>query len=196
LWALQGIIYYGFGINIRPFYLYEEGLGLSRIGKYETLPPKIQIFFLSEQDMKTIASFPDRNISELTLRRRLAEGMWCVGAFDGPQLVAFTWCNLKRCTARLYSFKLKPDEGYLFDAYTLPTHRGKGLAPLIRYHTYKALASRGRTRLFSITERFNRPAIRFKQKLNGRIIASGTHVKIFRRWGRTFFFKKWTSNSP
>ena len=188
-WALQGVLY-RLGLNIVPFYLYEEGLQVGPPSGYETLPDGINIRTLNADDMKAIAGMPDRDVLESVMHKRLADGNQCLGAYQKSRLVAFTWYNLDQCTYVGHRFALKSNEAYLFDAYTHPSSRGSGLAPVIRYHTYKALADRGRTRLYSMSERLNKPAVRFKQKLNARIIASGTYVELFKRWGRTYGFRK------
>lgn len=188
VWALQGVLY-RLGLNIVPFYFYEEGLQVGPPDGYETLPDEINIRSLNPEDMKIIVGLPGREISEPVLQQRLTDGNRCLGAFYRGQLAAFTWCNLNECTFTGHRFTLKSDEAYLFDGYTHPSNRGSGLAPIVRYQTYKALAARGRTRLYSISERLNKSAVRFKQKLNARIIASGTHVELFNRWGRTYGFR-------
>ncbi len=113
---------------------------------------------------------------------RLDQGDLCLAVEDGNQIVAFTWCNLTWCDFSGYRFRLADDEAYLYDAHTAAAYRGMGVAPFIRYRLYEELARVGRLRLYSFTERFNRAAIRFKQKLNSRIVDSGLYIQLFGRW--------------
>ena len=96
--------------------------------------------------------------------------------------MAFTWCNLTQCLSEGYSFPLNDEEAYLFDAYTASDLRGQGLAPALRYRLYEELARLGRTKLYSISERFNTPAIRFKLKLGAKLLKSDWYVTLFKKW--------------
>lgn len=173
------------GILIQPYDLFLEGLRKGPIPAYETPPGGFHIEILHSADMKTIASMPDRNIPEARLLERLERGNECLGVFLGNELAAFTWCNLDNCTFPGDPFPLGPEEAYLFDAHTSHVHRGKGLAPLARYQIYRRLERTGRSRFYSVSDRFNKQARRFKQKLNAQVLRSGIYVEIFRRWGYT-----------
>ena len=78
----------------------------------------------------------------------------------------------------------------LFDAYTLDSFRGKGIAPYIRYQLYKELEKTGRMTLYSISERFNLSSIRFKKKLNARLVGQGLCVVLFKKWRFSTRLKK------
>jgi hypothetical protein len=173
------------GILIQPYDLFLEGLHKGPIPAYERPPEGFRIEVLAPADMKTIAAMPDRNIQEPQLMERLERRNECLGVFLGSELVAFTWCNLDTCTYPGDPFPLGPDEAYLFDAYTGHALRGKGLAPLLRYQIYRKLELTGRNRLYSVSERLNKRAVRFKQKLNAQVIRSGIYVELFRRWRYT-----------
>ena len=193
LLAIQGILYYVLGLNIIPFYFYQKEIGGTLGDSDVTLPSDISIRFLHEEDMKTIAAMPGQQISEQMLGQWLADGMWCFGLFEGKQLVTFSWFELHECNFKGYKFTLKANEIYGVYTYTLPSHRGRGLAFLLRNHIHEILASQGRTRIFGATDRFNTPAMRYRRKLKPKIIASGIYVELFRRWGRTFCFKRWAN---
>jgi hypothetical protein len=169
-------------ITIQPYYLFVEGLFGRTIPRYETGFNEYDLSFLGREDMKVIAAIPHRLFSEEQLLLRLEEGKLCFGATCRGEIAAFTWCDLDECHFQGYSFPLKKNEAYLFDAYTLDSFRGRGVAPFIRYQLYKELAKSGRTTLYSISERFNIPAIKFKKKLNGEIVGRGLSLELFRRW--------------
>ena len=90
-----------------------------------------------------------------------------------------------------YKFPLKDNEAYLFDAYTLMHFRGKGLAPYIRYQCYKELAKSDRHKLFSISNYFNTPSIKFKNKLNAKFLELRLSVELFRKWSFDLHLKKY-----
>ena len=56
----------------------------------------------------------------------------------------------------------------MFDAYTVPAYRGKGLAPLMRYRSYQELYNLDKHKLLSFSDYYNTPAIRFKEKLKAK----------------------------
>ena len=169
------------GLRIEPYQLFSEGLASAprprgAFGDYD-------ISFLGPDDMLEIASIPGRNVTHDDLLRRLHEGKRCLGIKHEGRIAAFTWCDFAAClfeTDRL--FLLKDDEACLFDAYTLEAFRGHDLAPFMRYRCYEELAKIGRTHCYSVTVLFNVPAVRFKKKLNAKVVELWVLLEIFRRW--------------
>jgi len=141
-----------------------------------------ELGFLGLQDMKVIGSIPFREISYEEVLTRLKEGKMCFGAKQEGNLAAFSWCDIEEFNFKGLGFPLRKNEAYLFDAYTFDSFRGRGMAPYLRYQLYKELAKMGRHRLYSVSERFNASSLRFKRKLNARVIGSGLYVGIFDRW--------------
>jgi len=165
------------GFIITPFYLYEEGLSgdiwKSRKDNFD----QYEIGFLSPPDMKEIAALSRGDFSsEEKLLARLNDGQKCFGAKYQGKIVAFTWSNFESCDSSLYKFRLRDDEAYLWDAFTIPSSRGKGIAPYLRLRFQKKLETLGRNKSYSITLFFNRPAISFKKKLNARPIFLGINL--------------------
>ena len=178
------------GIEIDPYYLVAEGLFDDTIPHIEAGSYEYELGFLSPKDMKAISAIPNRIFSEEQLLLRLREGKICFGAKHRGNIAAFTWCDLDECHYKGYKFPMKTDEAYLFDAYTLDSFRGKGLAPYIRYQLYKELEKTGRMNLYSISERFNLSSIRFKKKLNARLVGQGLCVLLFKKWRFSTRLKK------
>ncbi len=143
------------GIRISPYYLVLEGLFNKSLPDFEKGFNEYEIGFLREEDMKEISVIPgpDRTFSEKDLLLRLKEGKKCLGIKYRGKIVAFTWFGLVEFGSKFLRFALKDDEAYLFDAYTLMSFRGKGLAPYMRYQCYKELARLGRYKLYSFTTR-------------------------------------------
>jgi len=170
------------GICIQPFYIMKEGL-FADVNPYE-LPHlrSYTVIWFDRGDMGRIAALPDRNTPVKEMAARLDHGDLCLAVVDNDRVVAFTWCNLTWCDYPGYRFRLADDEAYLYDAHTAAAYRGMGVAPFIRYRLYEELALVGRTQLYSFTERFNQAAIRFKQKLNSRIVDTGLFIQLFGRW--------------
>lgn len=171
------------GVVIQPFYLFEETFPT---GPMPELAPGLrdaEVRQLGPDDMKAVAAVPWRGLDEAVFRQRLRQGNGCLGLYDDGVLAAFTWYDLRECNYEGWRFPLREDEAYLFDAFTLSPWRGQGVAPYLRYKSYSLLAEAGRKRFLSVSIRANRAAIRFKQKLGGRIVAKGFRGRLFGRWG-------------
>lgn len=169
------------GIKTQPYYLCVEGLSDRTLPPYETGFHQYLFSFLGPEDMKKIGTIPHRFFSEQQLLSRLKKGQLCFAAKCRGKIAAFAWCNLEECHYDGCNFPLKNHEAYLFDTYTLNSFRGRGIAPYLRYHLYEELARMGRKRLYSVSERFNIPSIRFKQKLNAKFVGRGIYVELFKR---------------
>lgn len=170
------------GIRIHLFYLIREDITGGVTRQQRDALEGYEVGFLRTEDMTEMAQIPHRPVSYEELQSRLKGGNLCLGAKCEGGLVAFTWCNLTWCHYEGCPFPINDDEVYLFDTYTASYLRGQGLAPALRYRLYEELARMGRTKLYSITERFNAPALRFKLKLGARILKSGWHVTLFKKW--------------
>jgi ribosomal protein S18 acetylase RimI-like enzyme len=170
------------GIQIHLIYLTREGItgGVSR--QQQNGLKGYEVRFLEAEDMTEMAQIPYRPVSNEELQSRLKDRNLCLGAKRNGHLVAFTWCNLTWCNSEGCSFLLNDDEAYLFDAYTASDLRGQGLAPALRYRLYEELARMGRTKLYSVTDHYNNPALRFKLKLGAVILKSSWHVTLFKKW--------------
>jgi Acetyltransferase (GNAT) family len=169
------------GINFTFFYLVEEGLNL------QLLPFNLEEFseylveFLTEDDLLSICSIPERPYDREVLAKRLQNGCRCLVLKSKERIVGYTWFDLSTCGFAAYKFPLKKNEAYLFDAYILMDFRGKQLAPFMRYQCYKELEKLGKTKLYSISETVNKQSINFKKKLNARFIFLGLYVRLFKK---------------
>ncbi len=170
------------GIQIHLIYLVREGITGSIPWQHQDSLKGYEVSFLEAKDMTEMVQIPYRPASYEELIGRLRDGNLCLGAKRDGRLVAFTWCDLIWCKSEGVSFPLSDDEAYLFDAYTAPELRGQSLAPALRYCLYEKLARMGRTNLYSITQRFNASALRFKLKLGAVILKSSWHVILFKKW--------------
>jgi GNAT superfamily N-acetyltransferase len=169
-------------IRIYPFYVMREGLTVVPTDLQSKKVDGYEIGFADREDMRQLIDFADREYSLNILRKRLDDGDVCIAAWSGKKIIAFTWANLREFSFQNYRFPLKDHEAYLYNAYTASEHRGRGIAAPLRYHLYVSLLDQGRHTLFSVSERFNPPALHFKSKLGARIIASGVYFDLFGLW--------------
>jgi hypothetical protein len=127
---------------------------------------------LGLQDMLELDRFDGRSIRKEALQNRINQGHKCFALKTDGKIAAFTWCNQNEIHHyKLCSQMLKQREVYLYDAQTHYNFRGRNLAPYLRYKSYKALNEMQFDILYSCSDYFNRPAIRFKQKLNARFLS-------------------------
>jgi hypothetical protein len=170
-------------VEVVPYYFYKEGMHDSQELDFKPKLDQFSVDFLDASDIKAISLHPEVGESEEELMKRLANGCLCLGVKSQGVVAAYTWCNLKQCSyeERLI-FPLKDDEAYLFDARTFKGYRGKDLAPYVRYQLYIKLREMGRSTFFSVTSRFNTSALRFKEKLNARILKLYLYIGLFRKF--------------
>ncbi len=160
------------GFVFEPYYLVQEGL--FGVVEFES-EQKYNNFVFTElglQDMLKLDRFDGRSTRKEALQKRINQGHKCFVLKTDGIIAAFTWCNPNEIHHyKLCSQMLKEREVYLYDAQTHYNFRGRNLAPYLRYKSYKALNAMGFDILYSCSDYFNRPAIRFKQKLNARFLS-------------------------
>lgn len=93
--------------------------------------------------------------------------------------VACGWYNLERCLYAFLPFHLQDEEAYLFNFRTLPRERGRDYAVYLRLLMIDHLERLGCTSIYSITEIFNTPAMRLKEKVGACPIRSFVYVNLF-----------------
>ena len=168
-------------INITFFYLVEEGLHLKPdlfdLNGFEDYSSE----FLKENNLDIICSIPERPYQKEILINRLKNGCGCLLAKKNGKVIGYTWFDLTSCNFGSYKFTLKENEAYLFDAYVIMEHRGKKVAPFIRYQCYKELEKIDKTILYSISDLLNNQSIRFKKKLNAKFLQLILYVFLFNK---------------
>ncbi len=180
------------GIEITPFYWVKE-----------TIPDKIQInleddvndyvfSFFGSEEIKTICKLPERKFVDAEhISKVFNQGKKCYGAKCKGEIAAFTWIDFEESSARFYPTPMKNNEAYLFDMYVLKAFRGKNLAAILRYKLYTALKELGRDTCYSVTESFNTPSQKFKEKLNAQNVFLGLYVNLFRKFRKRWILKKY-----
>jgi GNAT superfamily N-acetyltransferase len=169
-------------IRINPYLIFLEGINLKPPGLEIGKPDDIEFGNLNKEHMPLLMDFPDRFESLKTLYGRLEHGDICVAAWHNGKIIAFSWADLAEISFRPYKMRLLDNEAYAYDAYTSREFRGKRIAEILRFHLYTVLAEKGINTLFSVSQRYNPPAIRFKGKLGAKIVDSGCSVTFFGRW--------------
>ena len=181
-----------FGIQITPYIVYQESIPRIDPSDVGSDFKNYKIMFLQHEDMGKIANIKGHGVSEKELLKRLEIGNICLAVKKQNKIVAFSWCNLD--VLDLFPdirIKLLANEAYLFDAYTIKSHRGNNLAPFMRQNYYQKLSRIGRDILYSFTDYFNTPAVRFKVKLGARRLRLCLYIRLFKKKSWHWQLKKY-----
>ncbi|OGP60333.1 MAG: hypothetical protein A2V65_00760 [Deltaproteobacteria bacterium RBG_13_49_15] len=155
-------------LNIVPFFLYQEGLSNESQKNLKPSLEPCETIFLGPEDLKAITANPESMETEEALRKRLSRGCIGIGIKHHDEIISYMWGNVRECDCNYIKFKLRGNEAYLSHARTLNAYRGKNLAPYLRVEFYRILKKMGRDRIISITDYLNKPARRFKEKLDAK----------------------------
>jgi len=154
--------------------------------EYEFLPP---------ERFDDILALPKMDVAQLPrLRRRLSDGNSCFVVRHRGRIVGLCWCALEDARFFGQRMELASNEAYLYGTDIDPSFRGQGLAPRLRMACCEALYREGIDTFYSYTEYFNRPALRFKQKLNAEILRLCLYVRFFEFAERNIILRSYTKN--
>jgi hypothetical protein len=161
------------------YYLVAEGFFEADVRWVKPRLSPLEIANLGPSDMAGIAAKPERDHTEKEMLKMLEDGCGCLAIRHNSEIAAYMWYDLNRCSYKYLPFELAGNEAYLYGARTYRAYRGLALAPYLRQKTYEHLASKGRTRLYSITLYENTPSIMFKKKLKARNVKLYMRVRMF-----------------
>jgi len=169
------------GFEIVPYIFFREGAVSVEVPEIKGDVSDYTFATLGPADMRMIAE-SNTGYHEEDFMSFLTAGEICLGIKLGDQIAAYMWINVKQCKFKESIIPLKRDEAYLWNMFTMESFRGLNIAPYLRYKSYEVLKGMGRDKLYSISEYFNTPAIKFKQKLNASRLRLGLYVKLFKTY--------------
>tara|TARA_R110002051_G_scaffold53843_1_gene101096 strand:+ start:561 stop:1199 length:639 start_codon:yes stop_codon:yes gene_type:complete len=177
------------GLDFMPYFL--------EVGSIDIRPPQIrddeskyQFSFFGEEEI----SFIKKNIIGIAhkdLMNDLKNGDTCLGIKHEGKICIYTFIKHRSFSIRGRIFTLSPSEGYVHNTYTFEAYRGKNLAPYLRYKSYDYLRGKGIETYYSISEYFNKPTIRYKQKLKVKPLKLYLSVILFKRKVFNFTLKSY-----
>lgn len=173
------------GIRIEPYLVMIEEWSEACGKQFQTGFEGFQTGFLEARDMHLISAARDWHDKDFYVRRR-EKGDKCFGIRKDGLLAAFSWADFEEFSFDGERFRLHPGEAYLYDMWTVEDFRGQGLAPFLRYRFYEALRGMGITKMYSTTDYFNTPSVKFKAKLGARNMKLCLYVNLYDRYRRTF----------
>ena len=181
------------GIDIMPYYWVEEEYIPAKKPIIRTEASNFKFISLNADQIESIKSKSD-SISEKKIIESIADGQECIGLLHDNDIAAYMFIKLKEFTFKNRLFQLKPNQAYLLNMYTFNEYRGKNLAPFLRFLCYRYLEEKGITSKFSVSNYFNKSAIRFKQKLNSRPVKLLAHIELFKRFRWHFVLKTYKNS--
>jgi hypothetical protein len=178
------------GIDISLYYIYREINEASAIPVIKELDPDYSYGILLPEDLLGLEN-NGSGFSPEELMNYLKAGQKCFGIKFKGEVAAFMWANFDEMKYKSILMQLKSNEAYLWNMFTLEPYRGKNLAPYLRYKSYETLRDMGRDTLYSISEYFNTPAVKFKRKLNARVLKLMLYIRLFKKFERNFTLKSY-----
>ena len=181
------------GIQVSPFYYMKEVIPSEIPDLLTALPEGFEFSVFGSEEVMGISKHPERKgyANEQYVINNFNKGDTCLGVKYKGGIAAFTWFSLEKSKTIYHPVAMKENEAYLFDMYVLNAYRGKNLAPVLRYKNYEILKEMGRDTFYSITEYFNTPSFRFKQKLNAKVVFLGLYVEFFRKYRNRWVLKRY-----
>lgn len=178
------------GIEITPFYLTRVGTNLQMAPPIKGGDEGYSCGFLTRDDLLHMDNDP-RGYAVEKLMANMQKGRKCYGIKRDKRVAAFMWIDLEECNFKPLRFPLKQDEAYTFSAYTMEAFRGRNVAPQMAFHCYHELRLSGRSEIYSVTEYFNRSAMKYKQKLGSENLSLYVYISLFKRVNRLFLLRKY-----
>jgi hypothetical protein len=179
------------GIEFTPFYLTQLGINVQEKPQLKDRNIEFACGFLCEDDLTEMKDRA-RGYPTEKLLGNLRSGKKCYGIKHENKVAAFMWIDLEECNFKPLRFHLKKDEAYTFSVYTMEEYRGQNMAPVMAYHCYQELKMMGIKKIYSITEYFNRSAIKYKMKLGPRTLGLYLYIGLFKRFSRLFLLRKYS----
>ena len=174
------------GIVILPYYLLHRCLADTVRTVDKT---GVWLVELGEADMDRIAAMPMANNSAATYRSWLRRDQRCFGLLVNEELTGFCWMDPKYCSFSGQGFPLDAGQVYAYDIYTLPSQRGRNIAPLLNACFSDWLQNSGVTHVVSVIVYFNRPSLRFAAKIGARPKRLNLYLRLFGLYEKTFLLK-------
>jgi hypothetical protein len=180
---LQGLRYAfaKVGLDIMPYYWVQEEVNATEKPLIKSNSEEFIFKPLNSDELKLILAKSD-SISEAKILQSLKRGQECVGLQYKTQIAAYMFIELNDFIFKNRSFNIKANEAYLLNMFTFTPFRGKNLAPYLRYCCYRYLETRNIKMKYSISNYFNKSAIKFKQKLNSKHLKLYINIELFKKF--------------
>ncbi len=184
----NGLLFYGIrnrlariGFDFDPFYWVLEADSVYEQPTIKGNPEEYTFEYLDLEEIKDIGK-NKRGLKEEELLRGYQDGQKCIGLRHNKEIAAYMFIELNDFSYNRKKFELKDNEAYLLNMYTFESHRGRNLAPYLRYLSYQLLSDMGRNKIYSVSAYFNKSTIKFKKKLNAKHLKLFLYIILFKRY--------------
>jgi hypothetical protein len=185
------------GIKIVPYYLFEEQNDCLSTANIKPIMDKpYETVILERSDINLIKGFENLPQLKSEFSKLWDKGCSCVCLTSEGSILGYGWFDLATCNYKYLSFELKSNEAYSFNFHTVKHMRGRNIAPFLRNFLAAHVQSLGRNRRYSITEKLNTPAMKFKEKRNAKPLSYYVYVSLFNRFSKNIRIKTMKNRTP
>jgi hypothetical protein len=168
------------GIEIIPYYLFQESKKNAILPEISGDPSEYSLELFGTDRINILGTLNiNFNLNESI--RFLESGDLCLVLKYRAEIAAFMWTSFNEINYCATHIKIKNNEGWLSAMNTIDSFRGRNLAPFLRYKSYELLNEMGRDVFYSVSEYFNTPAIKFKEKLNAKKLKLILFIRLFKK---------------
>ncbi|WP_179345208.1 GNAT family N-acetyltransferase [Winogradskyella ursingii] len=178
------------GLDFMPYYLFKSSLDTTtpQYIKGDKLDLKLSVFGEPEVNYVKNAII---GIEGKDLLQNLKNGETCIGIKHNDEIVAYSFMRRQPFYFRKRYFHLGENDSYFHSTYVFENYRGKNIAPYLRYQRFNLLEKQGVLYHYSISEYFNKSAIKFQKKTNAQTVALYLSVILFNKWTMNFTLKNY-----
>nr|WP_299385453.1 GNAT family N-acetyltransferase [Allomuricauda sp.] len=177
------------GLDFMLFYWELEGSQEMAEPEIRNTKETYEVTPLAKSDLTALKNLSFINYDKLL--ESFDRGAKVIGLKNKDEIAAFTCVEYSDFIFRKKRFELHDNEAYLLNMYTFQSHRGKNLAPFLRYQVYQMLKKEGVGRIYSVTDYLNKSSIKFKRKLGAKPLVLYFSVIFFKRLHWTFALKRY-----
>ena len=176
------------GLDIAPYYWEAEGLSHCNELKIKANQGDYEIVHIKADEIGIMHGIMGLDSDQL--QEDIRKGQLCMGLKYEGEIVAVVFANFNDFVFKNRSFELKNNQAYILNLYTFEAHRGKNLAPYLRFQSYKVLKEKGIDEIFSITSFFNKSSLRANKKMNIKHLKLLLYIGLFKRFHWNYILKE------
>ncbi|MGP8005385.1 MAG: GNAT family N-acetyltransferase [Smithella sp.] len=178
------------GITIVPYYLFEESKSFLNTADTKLILDKpYETIILNRSNINLIKGFENPSSTENEFSKLWDKDCSCICLTSEGCVLGYGWVDYRKCNYKYLSFELKNNEAYAFNFHTARHMRGRNIAPFLRSFLYEHVRNMGRNRIYSISEQFNTPALKFKEKINAKPLLHYVYVNLFNKISKNIKIK-------
>lgn len=188
-WGYGKALYSRFMNGIRPWLVVcrINVVDLDANAHVRALPDGLTMRQATHEDLLAAVEESPTHFNKEFIEERTAKGDFCVGAFDGRQMVSWAWVALETAPhIEGLGVKVAAPYSYGYKWFTKPEYRGKDIIARITELRDKLSAETGCTHNVGFIETHNYASLTSSSRLGGRCVG---HAGYFNLFGRLYPFR-------